>query len=830
MMKRLVERLVEVQVSRPLVPLAFVLVVTILLGWQAASLTLRTQYEALLPDKAPSVVELHRLRKRAPASQTLLVLLEGKDRDALRRMGDSVVGELRALGPDVVSSAADGTQAARDFVAPRSAFFSSEADLARIEAQIDARWDWEVAKADGSLLDEDAPPPPLPTAESMRRDSGVVDRFPSGYFENAEGTALVVSAHSPVPAGDLPRVDRALRAMYAAVHRAQAGASERASIHVSYAGDMPTAFAEYHVVLGDLFDVGAVGIALVLAAVVFYFLRARAVLVMGVTIFVGLVWTFGLTRIAIGHLNMATAFLISIVAGNGINVGILYQSRYFEERSRGLSAADAVRRSIVATWQPTIIAALAAAASYGSLIATDFRAFRHFGLIAATGMIVCWIVKTLMVPPLLVLLERALPDAPRPLRRFEMAYGRPFAWLSKRVPRALLVTSTAVALAGTTAGVLYIVHDPLDYDTRTLQTTDPSGAAIQRAWRVCNQILGASESAMVVATDSEPDARAFTETLRSQWRAAPDGHKPFVAVHALADFVPQRQEQKLPLVRELGDRLRRAHDRGFVSEADWKKLAPIVPPADVKTFGVADLPESIAGPFTERNGTRGTLVLVEATPDTGNDLRTLVRFADAYRTTTLPNGKVVQGSGSAVIFADILASVVRAVPRAVLLSLTLTLAIVVITFRSRKQELYAVMFALWCGIGGVALYLYLADVKINFLNFAALPITFGIGVDYAINVAQRHAEGERRDVAATLRTSGGAVVLCSLTTLLGYVALLGSHNRAIRTLGCMAAVGEVSCLLAAVVVLPALYSVIAQLRARITLADVRVAVIAKNPE
>ena len=28
----------------------------------------------------------------------------------------------------------------------------------------------------------------------------------------------------------------------------------------------------------------------------------------------------------------------------------------------------------------------------------------------------------------------------------------------------------------------------------------------------------------------------------------------------------------------------------------------------------------------------------------------------------------------------------------------------------------------------------------------------------------------------------GAVVLCSLTTLLGYIALLGSHNRAIRSL------------------------------------------------
>jgi len=60
-------------------------------------------------------------------------------------------------------------------------------------------------------------------------------------------------------------------------------------------------------------------------------------------------------------------------------------------------------------------------------------------------------------------------------------------------------------------------------------------------------------------------------------------------------------------------------------------------------------------------------------------------------------------------------------------------------------------------------------------------------------------------VFGVLRTSGGAVVLCSLTTMLGYVALVGSHNAAIRGLGAIAAVGELSCLLAAVLVMPSLW-------------------------
>ncbi len=122
------------------------------------------------------------------------------------------------------------------------------------------------------------------------------------------------------------------------------------------------------------------------------------------------------------------------------------------------------------------------------------------------------------------------------------------------------------------------------------------------------------------------------------------------------------------------------------------------------------------------------------------------------------------------------------------------------------------IFALAVGVSGEALFLYFADVKLNFMNFAALPITFGIGVDYAVNVVQRYRADGSRDILDTLRSTGGAVVLCSLTTMLGYLALLGSHNRAIRSLGTIAVMGEVSCLLAAVTVLPALWLIIERTR------------------
>jgi predicted RND superfamily exporter protein len=107
------------------------------------------------------------------------------------------------------------------------------------------------------------------------------------------------------------------------------------------------------------------------------------------------------------------------------------------------------------------------------------------------------------------------------------------------------------------------------------------------------------------------------------------------------------------------------------------------------------------------------------------------------------------------------------------------------------------------GLGMVALCA-LFDLKVNFLDFVALPITLGLGVDYAINVAHRHRQGG--DPVETLRTSGSAVFVCSLTTIIGYGSLLASENLAIRGFGLASLIGEVSCLLTALVLVPAIVS------------------------
>src|SRR5205085_12503425 len=92
-------------------------------------------------------------------------------------------------------------------------------------------------------------------------------------------------------------------------------------------------------------------------------------------------------------------------------------------------------------------------------------------------------------------------------------------------------------------------------------------------------------------------------------------------------------------------------------------------------------------------------------------------------------------------------------------------------------------------------------VRVTFLNFIALPITFGIGAEYVLNVVTRYRE--ERDILRAVVSTGAAVALCSWTTIVGYGSLLAARNQALQGFGAMAILGEVSCLSAAIVALPA---------------------------
>ena len=79
-----------------------------------------------------------------------------------------------------------------------------------------------------------------------------------------------------------------------------------------------------------------------------------------------------------------------------------------------------------------------------------------------------------------------------------------------------------------------------------------------------------------------------------------------------------------------------------------------------------------------------------------------------------------------------------------------------------------------------------------------------IGVEYPTNVYRRYLADGKQDLARSVWSTGSAVALCSLTTIIGYGSLLFADTRALNSFGLLAVVGEVTTLIAALVWLPSL--------------------------
>ncbi|HSN28580.1 MAG TPA: MMPL family transporter, partial [Kofleriaceae bacterium] len=115
----------------------------------------------------------------------------------------------------------------------------------------------------------------------------------------------------------------------------------------------------------------------------------------------------------------------------------------------------------------------------------------------------------------------------------------------------------------------------------------------------------------------------------------------------------------------------------------------------------------------------------------------------------------------------------------------------------------------WALIAGVVVMAgvgVLLHQKLNFFNFVALPTTFGIGIDYAINIEERIRQRGRAYLADALAESGPAVVLASLTSIIGYASLVPADSQALSSFGVLAMIGEITCVLVAILVVPALWA------------------------
>jgi predicted exporter len=770
----------------------------------ALTLPLRADLSNLLPSHERSVRDLEAIEGRTTALGLVLCAVASDDA-AQRQKGALALAErIRRLDRSLVADVVLDDSAGRHYLAEHRFLFAPLADLEAARDVLSARVRRAELAANPLYVSLDDP---SEVAREKAEEERTIARL-RGRLDDADGSerrprqivspdgrTQILIVQAAFPSASVGEGER----LVAALAEAMAGAAREVGPGVSFGmtEDVVIAVAEHRAILGGMSLALLLTVLVVGASMLIYFRSVAALAALLGALAVGTLATFGVVRLTIGHLNSVTAFLSSIVVGNGINFGIIVLGRYLEERRGGRPHGEALAEALGGSFTGTLAAALAAGIAYASLILTDFRGFRDFGVIGGVGMVLCWLTTYTVLPGLL----SSLAAAGRLKVAGEPGIGRLLARLVPTRPAPWLVAYGLLFAGASLLTVRYLASDPFEYNWQRLRA-DSGMASDARRWmsRIDEAFGRQFVGGFMIGVGSGAEARAVEKILRSHAEDEPGvspGTALFRRVGSIQDFVPQDQPEKLAVLAELRRLVDRAGD--VLGAEDARRFRP---PDGLRPLTVADIPEPLARRYVERNGARGFLLFAnQASRFDGWNGRDMIAFVDAVRALDLPPGTAL--GGGAFVFADVLRAVVRAGPRATAAaSLGVVVFVLVVLGWGRHA---AVTFA--CVATGTTLMIAgaaLFGLKVNFLDFVALPITLGISVDYSVNVVARVRLGGLETVRSALGSTGGAVVLCSWTTTVGYASLLLSSNAGIRSFGLTAILGELTCLLAALTLAPAL--------------------------
>ncbi len=753
--------------------------------------------QELLPPTAPSVRALSKLHALVGGKSHVAVIFQSPDRVANERFVSLFAERIQAANYPDVRSVEGNVKADRAWLLRRAPLLIPRTDFERLVARFDDAIRVEKQRRNPLRLDlgEDEEPPHVDwTSLEGEFDKAIraEDRFPSGYVETPDGklvVAILWLQGSEVDLAPAERLMADIKRELSSLHPQFPG------VELSFNGEVPNLIEEHAAILADLSASSIFVVVLVGACISIYFRSIRAVLTAVLVLVPGLLFSFGLGRLVVGGLNSNTAFLGTIIAGNGINYPLLFLA-YYRAAPKELSRADALRLAARQALPGTLGAALAASVAYGGLAASDFRGFSQFGVLGGMGMATVWLF-TYVGTPIFVALLRP-PRRAAPSTRVQEALHSFFAkgWLASSLSNGFV----AGLLLLSAVGVVRALHSGVyEMDLQVLRNQDSLKVGSGSWDAKMNEVFGVWLNPVVALADDPAEREPAATALRRVFAERDPGG--IQSVDTIEKFVPALPEQ----TARLRDLSRLASTIRRIPEAEIpERLRPHVhdwfAPASLEPITQSEVPEGLLSAFREVSGRVDRVVLVYPSINVNyNDGRNLARFAEVVRSVQLPPNVII--GGGFLFMADILRLVRDQALHVVLVVAAMVCLLLLIIFAKQPtRALVSLVTMLVAAFCSQAVVLALG-IKINLLNFAALPITIGVGADYVVNLLGAMSSF-RVDARTACARMGGAILLCSLTTAIGYLSLVLAKSGALRSFGWAAVVGEVVASLAVLLVLP----------------------------
>jgi hypothetical protein len=606
----------------------------------------------------------------------------------------------------------------------------------------------------------------------------------TGYLETTDGRFVLLPLVLDFPSGDSQATARVLhwlgwggtgplprRVAHAAVVAALAAHPGR-SFPLQATGAHAIAYWESYRLTREILM--SLGLSFVLIGLV-YWIGFRTLAGYGfvvVPLLLGMLWALGLTGWILGRLNLMAAAFGAVLLGIGDDVGILLFSRYRDERQAGRGKALAIRAALLGTGPGVVAGGLATAFAFLACIAAPFPGFRDLGLTAGLGLLACMAASFLVLPALLLALDRGTgtfaPKAgPGPSR------GRIPAW------------KPVAALAMVLAGAWGARHLTWEEDLRRFRQKGNPALALQETLA---HALGAGLQPLAVQIPLDDP-----ENLPALWNRV---------------VVPLRREGlPMPVWQETDPELRRilASDTWYgrvLDEAAKAGLDPVALERSLSAFRASE-----ADPLAVPRALQALMPPVKAPVER----RRWTLFGAVRRAKPLPAAELpddftlplrlneaaqerVQGEienagarmvGNRPLFRAIKSVAKDALRQIILLALAAVLAVVAL-FGRRVRFLALALVPLAASQIGVLGILGWAGEPLTFLSLVAIPIALGVSVDTAMNLLHR-ARLEPEAAARVARVNA----VCAGTTLAGFGGLVFSGYRGLQGLG-LAALGGVA--------------------------------------
>ena len=550
------------------------------------------------------------------------------------------------------------------------------------------------------------------------------------------------------------------------------------------------------------------------------FRTARILLFVAIPLAVSLIWTLGFASLAFHRINLLACIFSCVLIGLGIDFAIHMINRFFGPDKEGLGVANRLERTFQETGAGILVGGITTAVAFYSIAVSDFRGFKELGLLTGTGILLCLLAMIFVLPSLLVYFSKATQ-----LRSKVSVAGfglRPLLVSVGRCPKLFFfVTLLVIVLLG-------VLGREVAFDDN-LRNFRPADDHVFRLQEKVGAWLGGS-TAEVLLVSQGPSEAGVLETNARIYEALAElresGRVAGLRSISLFFLPPSQQRKTIQFIRNHPDHFNMTRIRDTFYEALEENgfQRAVMYEAYLNSLGKAlqtrepFLPSHFQGtgldrflkPFLFRRGESFKAVNYIAPP------QDLWSQSDTSRFRDIIVGKLeergvgsdrYQLTGPNVLTSDLKALIIRNLKSSLWLA-SLGIVLVLLIYYRNLQSVVLSILPLLLGLTALFGLMVLFGLDLNYFNLIVLPMIAGIGIDDGVHLTNTFRRVGRGEILEGLAHTGRAVVLTSLTTLVGFGSIALSHYPGLQSMGYVAVMGIGACLFASVLVLPALFTMI----------------------